>query len=256
MKKWFSLYLFAFSFLIFSQTTKNYNINGTSRKAIIYEPTVKSDKVPVVFVFHGHGGNANFVSRRIDIQNYYKDALVIFMQGLPGRKVPGIDPNGTMNGWQIFTDDLGGRDIKFFDDVLADIHKAYKIDDSRIYLIGHSNGARFVNVLWKKRGEKITAICSASAQGGEMISGAVPISVWMYIGKNDKIVSPQNQELSIPIVKSNLGISLAGKTDGDKTIFKGKNNTELVIQSSDASHEFPKQSLQDIADFFRKHIKN
>lgn len=256
MKKWFSLYLFAFSFLIFSQTTKNYNINGTSRKAIIYEPTVKSDKVPVVFVFHGHGGNANFVSRRIDVQNYYKEALVIFMEGLPGRKVPGLDPNGKMNGWQIFTDDLGGRDIKFFDDVLADIHKAYKIDDSRIYLIGHSNGARFVNVLWKKRGEKITAICSASAQGGEMISGAVPISVWMYIGKNDKIVSPQNQELSIPIVKSNLGISMAGKTGGDKTIFKGKNNTELVIQSSDSSHEFPKQSLQDIAYFFRKHIKN
>lgn len=256
MKKWFSLYLFAFSFLIFSQTTKNYNINGTSRKAIIYEPTVKSDKVPVVFVFHGHGGNANFVSRRIDVQNYYKEALVIFMEGLPGRKVPGLDPNGKMNGWQIFTDDLEGRDIRFFDDVLADIHKAYKIDDSRIYLIGHSNGARFVNVLWKKRGEKITAICSASAQGGEMISGAVPISVWMYIGKNDKIVSPQNQELSIPIVKSNLGISMAGKTGGDKTIFKGKNNTELVIQSSDSSHEFPKQSLQDIAYFFRKHIKN
>lgn len=256
MKKWFSLYLFAFSFLIFSQTTKNYNINGTSRKAIIYEPTVKSDKVPVVFVFHGHGGNANFVSRRIDVQNYYKEALVIFMEGLPGRKVPGLDPNGKMNGWQIFTDDLEGRDIRFFDEVFAEIHKSYKIDDSRIYLIGHSNGARFVNVLWKKRGEKITAICSASAQGGEMISNAVPISVWMYIGKNDKIVSPQNQELSIPIVKSNLGISMAGKTGGDKTIFKGKNNTELVIQSSDSSHEFPKQSLQDIAYFFRKHIKN
>ena len=239
-----------------AQITKNFTIDGVVRKAIIYEPATKTDKTPVIFVFHGQGGNANFVSRRIDIQNYYKDALVIFMQGLPGRKVPGIDPNGTMNGWQIFTDDLGGRDIKFFDDVLADIHKAYKIDDSRIYLIGHSNGARFVNVLWKKRGEKITAICSASAQGGEMISGAVPISVWMYIGKNDKIVSPQNQELSIPIVKSNLGISMAGKTGGDKTIFKGKNNTELVIQSSDASHEFPKQSLQDIADFFRKHIKN
>lgn len=256
MKKWFSLYLFAFSFLIFSQTTKNYNINGTSRKAIIYEPTVKSDKVPVVFVFHGHGGNANFVSRRIDVQNYYKEALVIFMEGLPGRKVPGLDPNGKMNGWQIFTDDLEGRDIRFFDEVFAEIHKSYKIDDSRIYLIGHSNGARFVNVLWKMRGEKITAICSASAQGGNLITDAVPISVWMYIGKNDKIVSPQNQELSIPIVKSNLGISMAGKTGGDKTIFKGKNNTELVIQSSDASHEFPKQSLQDIADFFRKHIKN
>ncbi|WP_312761322.1 hypothetical protein, partial [Epilithonimonas sp.] len=98
-----------------SQITKHFTIDGVIRKALIYEPATKTDKTPVIFVFHGHGGNANFVSRRIDIQNYYKDALVIFMQGLPGRKVPGIDPNGTMNGWQIFTDDLGGRDIKFFD---------------------------------------------------------------------------------------------------------------------------------------------
>ena len=239
-----------------AQITKKFDIDGVERKAIIYEPAIKTEKTPVIFVFHGHGGNANFVSRRIDIQNYYKDALVIFMQGLPGRKVPGIDPNGTMNGWQIFTDDLESRDIKFFDVVFANIQKTYKIDDSRIYLIGHSNGARFANVLWKTRGEKIAAICSASAQGGEMISGAIPISVWMYIGKNDKIVSPQNQELSIPIVKSNLGISLAGKTDCDKTIFNGKNKTELVIQSSKAGHEFPKQSLQDIAYFFRKHTKN
>ena len=256
MKKWFSLYLFAFSFLIFSQTTKNYNINGTSRKAIIYEPTVKSDKVPVVFVFHGHGGNANFVSRRIDVQNYYKEALVIFMEGLPGRKVPGLDPNGKMNGWQIFTDDLKGRDIRFFDEVFAEIHKSYKIDDSRIYLIGHSNGARFVNVLWKMRGEKITAICSASAQGGNLITDAVPISVWMYIGNNDRIVSPQSQEQSIPIVKSNLGITDKGKTDGDKTYFTGKNNTELILQQSNTGHEFPKQSLADIVAFFKRHSKN
>jgi len=255
MKNLFFLIFLSCVTTLNAQITKKFNINGVERKAIIYEPATKTEKTPVIFVFHGHGGNANFVSRRIDIQNYYKDALVIFMQGLPGRKVPGIDPNGIMNGWQIFTDDLEGRDIKFFDVVFADIHKDYKIDDNRIYLIGHSNGARFVNVLWKTRGEKITAICSASAQGGEMISGAVPISVWMYIGKNDKIVSPQSQELSIPIVKSNLGISMAGKTDNDKTIFKGKNNTELVIQSSNAGHEFPKQSLQEIADFFRRHEK-
>ena len=80
------------------------------------------------------------------------------MEGLPGRKVPGLDPEGTMNGWQIFTDDLEKRDVKFFDEVFTEIHKDYKLDDSRIYLLGHSNGARFVNVLWKERGDKITAI--------------------------------------------------------------------------------------------------
>lgn len=243
------------SIFIFSQITKNYNIDGISRKAIIYEPNTKSDNLPVVFVFHGHGGNANFASRRINIQDYYKDAVVIFMEGLPGRKVPGIDPNGTMNGWQIFTDDLEGRDIKFFDKAFSQIHKDYKIDDSRIYLVGHSNGARFVNVLWKERGDKITAICSASAQGGHMISGAVPISVWMYMGKNDKIVSFDSQYNSVPIVKINLGITTDGKTDNDKTIFQGKNKTELILQQSDAGHEFPKQSLPEIAEFFKKHSK-
>jgi polyhydroxybutyrate depolymerase len=240
---------------VFSQTTKNYAVNGVIRKTIMYEPSIKSEKVPVVFIFHGHGGNVNFVSRRIDVQNYYKDALVIFMEGLPGRKVPGLDPNGTMNGWQINTEDLEGRDIRFFDEVLSDIHKNYKIDDSKIFLVGHSNGARFVNVLWKMRGDRITAICSASAQGGYIISGAVPISVWMYIGKNDRIVSPESQEKSITIVKSNLGITENGIVKEDKTYFKGKNKTELVIQQSNAGHEFPKSSLPEIIEFFKRQTK-
>jgi len=178
------------------------------------------------------------------------------MEGLPGRSVPGLDPNGKMNGWQIFTDDLERRDIRFFDEVLSDIHhQNYRVDDQRIYLIGHSNGARFVNVLWKMRGDKITAICSASAQGGNMISGAVPISVWMYIGKNDHIVSPKSQEESIPIVKANLGITENGKTEDDKTYFTGKNNTELVLQQSNAGHEFPRSSLPEIIEFFKQHTK-
>jgi len=255
MKKSVSFLFLIWSIFIFSQVSENYNIDGVSRKAIIYEPSIKSDKVPVVFVFHGHGGNADFASRRINIQDYYKDAVVIFMEGLPGRKVPGIDPNGTMNGWQIFTDDLEGRDIKFFDKVLTEIHKSYTIDDTRIYLVGHSNGARFVNVLWKERGNKITAICSASAQGGNMISGAIPVSVWMYMGENDRIVSFASQENSVPIVKANLGITTEGKIDNDKTIFQGKNKTELVLQQSSSGHEFPKQSLQEITDFFKRHSK-
>lgn len=138
MKKTITLLFLICNILIFSQITKKYTVDGISRKAIIYEPINKSSQASVVFVFHGHGGNANFTSRRINIQDYYKDALVIFMEGLPGGEVPGLDPKGRMNGWQIFTDDLGSRDIHFFDTVLSDIHNDYKIDDNRIYLLGHS----------------------------------------------------------------------------------------------------------------------
>lgn len=117
------------------------------------------------------------------------------------------------------------------------------------------NGARFVNVLWKERGEKIAAICSASAQGGNLIIGADSISIWIYMGKNDKIVSFESQKKSVPIVKANLGIASEGKIENDKTIFTGKNKTELVLQQSDAGHEFPKQSLPEIVAFFKKHTK-
>lgn len=253
MKIFLSFLLLIVLIICKAQITKTYTVDGQIRTALIYEPTEKTAQTPVVFVFHGHSGNAQFVSRKIDVQNYYRNALVIFMQGLPGRAVPGLDPNGTMNGWQVFTNDLGGRDVAFFDTVLSDIHKGYKVDDKHIYLIGHSNGARFVNVLWKLRGDKIAAICSASAQGGDMIAGAPPLSVWMYIGQKDQIVSPENQLKSVPIVKTNLGTTGDAKIDGDKSFFKGKNNTELVLQQSDAGHGFPKESLGDIVAFFKRH---
>lgn len=255
MKKTITLILLICNIFIFSQITKSYDIDGVSRKAIIYNSDKKSGKLPVVFVFHGHGGNADFARRRINIQDYYKEAVVVFMEGLPGRKVPGIDPNGTMNGWQIFADDLESRDLKFFDKILTELHMDNMIDDSRIYLVGHSNGARFVNVLWKERGNKITAICSASAQGGKLISGAVPISVWMYMGKDDKIVSFESQNNSVPIVKANLRITADGKTDHEKMIFEGTDQTELVVQQSNAGHEFPRQSLPEIVAFFKRHSK-
>lgn len=255
MKIFIFIFVFIFNFCAHSQIIKEYKIGDTDRKTIMYEPVVKSGKVPVLFVFHGHGGNANYASKRFDFQNYYKDALVIYMEGMPGRKVSGLDPNGKMNGWQIFPNELENRDINFFDEVLNDIHKKYNVDDARIYLVGHSNGARFVNVLWKERGSYIAAICSASAQGGNMISGANPISVWMYMGKNDRIVSYDSQKNSISIVKENLGITHNGKQNGDKTVFSGKNNTELIVQESNSGHEFPKESIPEIIAFFKRHTK-
>jgi len=77
----------------------------------------------------------------------------------------------------------------------------------------------------------------------------------MYMGKNDKIISFESQNNSVPIVKSNLGITTGGKIDGDKTIFQGKNKTELVLQQSSSGHAFPKESLPEITEFFKRHSK-
>ena len=249
------LSVFAFSFF-FSQITKTFNINGTPRKALVFEPVLKSAKTPVIFVFHGHGGNAKFASKKIHFQNEDKEALVVFMEGLPGTSGHVIDKKGLLNGWQMFPNQNGNRDVLFFDEVLKDLEKSYSIDAERIYLVGHSNGARFVNVLWVERADKIAAICSVAAQGGNMIRGAKPLSVWMSMGKNDPLVPYAMQKQSIPIVADNLNTDpKTAVVKGDKTFYTGTNHTELVVEERNAGHEFPHESIPEMVQFFKRHAK-
>lgn len=249
------LFVFTFSFF-FTQISKTFDINGTARKALVFEPALKSTKIPVIFVFHGHGGNANLASRRIDFQNYDKESLVVFMEGIPGTSGYVVDKNGLLNGWQMFPNDHGNRDVLFFDEVLKDLQKNYSIDESRIYLVGHSNGARFVNVLWAERADKIAAICSVAAQGGNMIRGAKPLSVWMSMGKNDPLVPYQNQQKSIEIVEKNLKIDpKTAVIKGEKTFYKGTNQTELVVEMRNSGHEFPHESIPEMVEFFKRQKK-
>ena len=246
------LFVFAFSFFC-SQLPKTFTVGGIPRKAILFEPSVKTAKTPVIFVFHGHGGNAQFASKKIDFQNYDKEALVVFMEGIPGTSGYVVDKKGLLNGWQMFPNDHGNRDVLFFDEVLKDLEKNYPVDPNRIYLVGHSNGARFANVLWAERSDRIAAICSVAAQGGNMIRGAKPLSVWMSMGENDPLVPYQMQKKSIEIVQENLKTDPeTAVTKGDKTFYKGSNQTELVVEIRNAGHEFPHESIPEMVDFFRR----
>lgn len=253
------IYLSIFSILICSfceaQINKTYTVKGVERKAILYEPQTKTANTPVIFFFHGHGGNAKHAARNYKFYYEYKESLVIYMEGIPGR-TSRVDAEGKMNGWQHFPDDLGNRDVIFFDTVLASIKRNYSIDTNRVYIAGHSNGARFVNVLWVERPETIAAICSVAAQGGMMIRNAKPISIWVSMGKKDPIVPYKNQKLSIPIIKKNLGIESSGvKTNGEITNYTGIKGTELVVQERDAGHDFPTTSIPEIVAFFKRQVK-
>lgn len=258
MKNLITFVLLLFLVPLQSQMHQNYNVDGTNREAILYEPAVKnSGKIPVVFVFHGHGGNANFASKRMDFQHSFKEALVIFMQGIPGTSGYIIDKKGLKNGWQIFPNENQNRDVRFFDEVLKQIKKKYSIDENRIFVAGHSNGARFVNILWVERGSVLAGIISVSAQGGRMIEGAKTVSVWMSMGKNDPLVPYQSQAQSIPIVKNILKTDEKSvQTVADCKIYKGINNTELVVQERNAGHEFPKEDVPEMVAFLQRQVRN
>lgn len=236
-----------------ARTEIKVEVDGVSRSAIVHEGTGKSKKTPVLFVFHGHGGNAALVERRFGFHTSWKEAIIVYMQGIPG--VSGItDREGVRNGWQMNPGDLRDRDLKFFDEMLARVIKDFKVDNDRVYAVGHSNGARFVNVLWKSRADKFAAFCAVAGPGGQMINGATPRSIWISMGKNDPIVPFENQKRSTDFVKQMLKVDeKKAKTDGDLTTYEGLNKTELVVEVRNAGHEFPVDSIPKIVEFFKRH---
>ena len=183
MKNTIIAFLLIFSTKLFAQTEKFYQINGVERKALFFEPKINSEKIPVVFVFHGHGGNAKHASRNLNFHQNFPEALVIYMQGIPGVTNSIVDKEGKYNGWQMNPDELQNRDVKFFDEVFSQISKNYNLDFDRIYAVGHSNGSRFVNVLWKMRPEKFAAFVTVAGPGGNWLKSAPQKSVWISFRK-------------------------------------------------------------------------
>ena len=108
-----------------------FTIDGTQREALIFAPssnnTTASKPAPVVFAFHGHGGNMQNAARRFEFQDHWPEAIVIYMQGLPTPSK--IDREGKEPGWQHYSGQLDNRDLKFFDQVLVYLRNNYHVDD-------------------------------------------------------------------------------------------------------------------------------
>lgn len=235
--------------------TESFTIDGVERHAIVYVNSKPAPGAPVVFVFHGHGGTAQNVARRFRIHELWPEAVVVYMQGIPG--VQGItDPEGTRNGWQKAPGEVGDRDLKFFDAALERVKTKYKADPNRVYALGHSNGGRFVNVLWNSRGEKLAALCSAAGPGGMLIDKATPKSVFIIAGEKDPIVPFQTQQNSIERARRLLKTDQSkAKVNGLERTEPGVNGSELVTYVHPGGHEVPLEALPGVVKFFQRHLR-
>jgi polyhydroxybutyrate depolymerase len=77
--------------------TRRWEVDGLQREALVHLPDGDTP-VPLVFVFHGHGGNMRNVARSFRIHELWPEAAVVYMQGLP---TPGrlTDPEGKERRW-------------------------------------------------------------------------------------------------------------------------------------------------------------
>lgn len=176
-------------------TVMNFTVDGVKRQALVFAPKESKEKAPLVFAWHGHGGNMHGTSTLMHIQTVWPEAIVVYPQGLP--TVSGGDPQGNLPGWQAEAGTNGDRDLRFFDVMLQTLRQKFSVDDERIYSMGFSNGAFFSYLLWSARPKPLAAfaICAGKLFPTDHLTEARAMIA--IAGKNDPKVNIQDQQQSI-----------------------------------------------------------
>ncbi|MCE1169089.1 MAG: dienelactone hydrolase family protein [Sphingobacteriia bacterium] len=254
-RRYFSIILLGLSLsTLYGLEPVSIKIHGIARNAeISVPPNINNDLLPVVFVFHGHGGSINSAALRFHIELYWHEAIVVYPQGLD---TPSdlVDPEGKFSGWQSSVDDQGGRDIEFFDGLLQYLDNKYPVDKTRIYSIGFSNGAVFTYVLWAARGEVLAAVAPIAGvlPKKEDRDKLGPKPVFIVAGRNDQLVKYSWQmEMARILLKINKcetrRIVNTNLSEYGSTIAAP---IETYINGS--GHEIPEEALPYIVEFFKK----
>jgi polyhydroxybutyrate depolymerase len=238
---------------------KTWTVDGVKRTALVRVPAGVSGPLAVVFGWHGHGGRSTHSAGRWGYAEIDTGSILVFPQGLPTVS-PLVDKEGRMPGWQTSVDSEGGRDIKLFDTILADLKKQHAVDDRRIYSMGHSNGAAFSYLLWQARPEVLAAIGSVagSLRGDGKPTTSLPVI--HVAGEKDPLVKFTWQQATFAAVKRFNGCSEEGKPwakEGvlDATIFTSSKGAPLVTAIHGGGHEYAKGSTELIVRFFKENPK-
>jgi polyhydroxybutyrate depolymerase len=233
---------------------REWTVEGLAREALVAVPAeAKTKPAPVIFAFHGHGGNMRVSARKFAYHTLWPEALVVYPQGVP---TPGrlTDPEGKKTGWQSAAGDHGDRDLKFFDAILATLRREFRVDDRRIYVTGHSNGGGFSYLLWSARGDQLAAVAPCAAVFREAKTLA-PKPVLHLAGENDPLVKYAWQQAMIAAVKK-INQCGEGQPWGEFcTRYPSAVNAPVVTYIHPGGHEVPAGAPAAIVKFFREQAK-
>ncbi len=234
-------------------TEMTWTVDGVERVALVYAPAALSAKpLPLVFVFHGHGGTMRTAFQGLHIHTEWPEAIVVYPQGL--RTVSAVDPQGVRFGWQTHGDQNGNRDLKFFDAMLAGLRKKFAIDDQRIYSTGFSNGAVFSYLLWAERGKTLAAfgICAGRVPATAHLTE--PRAVIVIAGRNDLVLPFSYQEQAIEDARHADSATGPGQECGPGcTLYSSASDTPVVTRIHSGGHVFPPWAASAIVEFFQAH---
>jgi polyhydroxybutyrate depolymerase len=238
---------------------RTWTVDGVKRTALVRVPAGVAGQLAVVFGWHGHGGRSTHSATRWGYAELDTTSILVFPQGLPTVS-PLVDKEGRMPGWQTTVESEGGRDIKLFDAILADLKKEQPVDARRIFSMGHSNGAAFSYLLWQARPEVIAAIGSVAGGLRGDSKSLPPMPVIHVAGTQDPLVKFTWQQATFAVVKRFNSCTEEGKSwakEGvlDATIFASTKGAPLVTAIHGGGHEYAKGSTELIVRFFKENPK-
>ncbi|HWY52590.1 MAG TPA: prolyl oligopeptidase family serine peptidase [Chthoniobacterales bacterium] len=243
---------FASSTFAVEPAPTKWTVDGMEREALVVLPSTSSkSRPPVIFAFHGHGGNMHFAARGMAFQNFWPEAIVVYPQGLP---TPGIvmDFEGKKPGWQREAGQQNDRDLKFVDAILATLRQKYSIDETRVYATGFSNGGLFTYLLLSQRAN----LFAAFAPGGSALMRSVtltePSPVFHYGGEKDQLARFSRQQETIEQLRKFNGCAAQGEPCGSNcTIYPSTKGAPVATFIHPFGHIYPPQVTPLIVKFFQ-----
>jgi polyhydroxybutyrate depolymerase len=244
---------------LFSRTASaaqllRWNIGSVDREALVVAPANQAKaKLPLLFVFHGHGGNMRLAERGQAFHENWPEAIVVYPQGLPTSGYLG-DARGMLPGWQHNPGENENRDLKFVDAMIETLSNKYPIDPDRVYATGFSNGGFFCYLLWAERPQTFAAVAPGAAQLTPSIQLHSPKSAFIYGGRNDRVVRFSNQQAAIDRALDVNGCEKEGTAYGDKcTLFHSTREAPVMTFIHDGGHAFVPAVKSLIVQFFKNH---
>ena len=231
-----------------SPNAVTWNVAGVQRSAIVYAPaSATSAKTPLVFAFHGFGDtNENF--QGVGLEEAWPQAIIVYPQGLPVTR-----GGSALPGWQTEKGGEKDRDLQLVDTALASLREKYKVDDTRIYATGFSNGAIFTYLLWAERPNVFAAFAAVAGRLGKSVLPAAPKPFLQVGGKSDGNIPFALQEQAMETARRVDGVSKGESCGENCTLYPSAHGTPVMTFIHQGGHEWPDGISQQIARFFQNH---
>jgi len=159
-------------------------VDGVARAFYIDLPAGAEESYPWPVVFNWHGFGDTAANMRTLIEGLVDNPDMPFI---------GITPEDSnlLFDWDIMdATDPNNRELRLFDELLAEVDKCWGVDRDRIYTMGFSFGGGICDMLGVLRGDIIASIATCSGVYGSDPENVIPYAVanWPELTTENKYV--------------------------------------------------------------------